>query len=157
MEAVSLGHHLNPPEGCPDVIKTIMLSCWKLFPNDRIKFSTIVESLSEENIKKILDTSNSTYGKLRPLSYTDKTKQINLNRVDKSLLMDKNRVNNSEQIPLMVTEGSYNSFPAKMSSDQNSSDSLDTKQIDSRTPETEYTIILPNKTYDDDSKDLEEE
>ena len=157
MEAVSLGHHLNPPEGCPDVIKTIMLSCWKLFPNDRIKFSTIVESLSEENLKKILDTSNSTYGKLRPLSYTDKTKQINLNRIDKSLLMDKNRISNSEQIPLMATEGSYNSFQAKLSSDQNSSDSLDAKQIDSRTPETEYTIILPNKTYDDDSKDLEDE
>ena len=157
MEAVSLGHHLNPPEGCPDVIKTIMLSCWKLFPNDRIKFSTIVESLSEENLKKILDTSNSTYGKLRPLSYTDKTKQINLNSIEKSLLMDKNRISNSEQIPLMVLEGSYNSFQAKLSSDQNSSDSLDAKQIDSRTPETEYTIILPNKTYDDDSKDLEEE
>ena len=157
MEAVSLGHHLNPPEGCPDVIKTIMLSCWKLFPNDRIKFSTIVESLSEENLKKILDTSNSTYGKLRPLSYTDKTKQINLNRIDKSLLMDKNRISNSEQIPLIVTEGSYNSFQAKLSSDQDSSDSLDAKQIDSRTPETEYTIILPNKTYDDDSKDLEDE
>merc|ERR1712135_230287 len=103
MEAVSLGHHLNPPEGCPDVIKTIVLSCWKLFPNDRIKFSTIVESLSEDNLKKILDTSNSSYGKLRPLSYTDKTKQINLNRIDKSVLMDKNRVNDSEEIPLMVT------------------------------------------------------
>ena len=157
MEAVSLGHHLNPPEGCPDVIKTIMLSCWKLFPNDRIKFSTIVESLSEDNLKKILDTSNSSYGKLRPLSYTDKTKQINLNRLDKSILMDKNRVSNSEQIPLMVTEGSYSSFQAKLSSDQNSSDSLDAKHIDLRTPETEYTIILPNNDYDDESIEFEEE
>ena len=157
MEAVSLGHHLNPPEGCPDVIKTIMLSCWKLFPNDRIKFSTIVESLSEDNLKKILDTSNSSYGKLRPLSYTDKTKQINLNRIDKSVLMDKNRVNDSEQIPLMVTEGSYSSFQAKLPNDQNSSDSLDTKQIDLRASETEYTIILPNKDYDDESKDFEDE
>ena len=157
MEAVSLGHHLNPPEGCPDVIKTIMLSCWKLFPNDRIKFSTIVESLSEENLKKILDTSNSTYGKLRPLSYTDKTKQINLNRIDKSVLMDKNRVNDSEQIPLMATEDSYSSFQAKLSSDQNSADSLDAKQVDLRTSETEYTIILPNKDYDDESKDFEDE
>ena len=157
MEAVSLGHHLNPPEGCPDVIKTIMLSCWKLFPNDRIKFSTIVESLSEDNLKKILDTSNSSYGKLRPLSYTDKTKQINLNRIDKSVLMDKNRVNNSEQIPLMVTEGSYSSFQAKLPNDQNSSDSLDTRQIDLRASETEYTIILPNKDYDDESKDFEDE
>ena len=157
MEAVSLGHHLNPPEGCPDVIKTIMLSCWKLYPNDRIKFSTIVESLSEDNLKKILDTSNSTYGKLRPLSYTDRTKQVNLNRIDKSIFMDKDRVNNSEQIPLMVTEGSYSSFQAKLSSDRNLSDSLDVKQIDLQTPETEYTIILPNKDYDDESKDLEEE
>ena len=157
MEAVSLGHHLNPPEGCPDVIKTIMLSCWKLYPNDRIKFSTIVESLSEDNLKKILDTSNSTYGKLRPLSYTDRTKQINLNRLDKSILMDKDRVNNSEQIPLMVTEGSYSSFQAKLSSDQNSSDSLDVKPIDLRTSETEYTIILPNKDYDDESNDFEDE
>ena len=157
MEAVSLGHHLNPPEGCPDVIKTIMLSCWKLYPNDRIKFSTIVESLSEDNLKKILDTSNSTYGKLRPLSYTDRTKQVNLNRIDKSIFMDKDRVNNSEQIPLMKTEGSYSSFPAKLSSHQNSADSLDAKQIDIRTQETEYTLILPNKDYDGESKDFEEQ
>ena len=121
------------------------------------KLSTIVESLSEDNLKKILDTSNSSYGKLRPLSYTDKTKQINLNRLDKSILMDKNRVSNLEQIPLMVTEGSYSSFQAKLSSDQNSSDSLDAKQIDLRTPETEYTIILPNKDYDDESKEFDEE
>ena len=157
MEAVSLGHHLNPPEGCPDVIKTIMLSCWKLYPNDRMKFSTIVESLSEDNLKKILDTSNSTYGKLRPLSYADKTKQINLNRVDRSILMDKNRVNNSEQIPLMKTEGSNSSFQPKLSSDQNSADSLDAKQIDIRTQETEYTLILPNKDYDGESKYFEEQ
>ena len=132
-------------------------SIFKPDPNDRIKFSTIVESLSEDNLKKILDTSNSSYGKLRPLSYTDKTKQINLNRIDKSVLMDKNRVNDSEQIPLMVTEGSYSSFQAKLPNDQNSSDSLDTRQIDLRASETEYTIILPNKDYDDESKDFEDE
>ena len=157
MEAVSLGHHLNPPEGCPDVIKTIMLSCWKLYPNDRMKFSTIVESLSEDNLKQIHDTSNLTYGKLRQISYADRTKQINLNRIDRSMLMDKNSINNSEEIPLMVTEDSCSSFQAKLSSDQNSADSLDAKQVDLRTTETEYTIILPNEDYDDKSKHFEEE
>ena len=84
MEAVSLGHHLNPPEGCPDVIKTIMLSCWKLCPNERISFTAIAEKLSEDNLKKILDNSNSMYGKLRPLSYTDKSKHLIANRSVKS-------------------------------------------------------------------------
>ena len=87
MEAVSLGHHLNPPEGCPDVIKTIMLSCWKLCPNERINFTTIAEKLSEDNLKTILDNSNSMYGKLRPLSYTDKSKHLMANRGNKPNLI----------------------------------------------------------------------
>ena len=50
MEAVSLGQHLEPPEGCPYLIKHLMLSCWQLCPTNRIRFSTIVDSLSEDNI-----------------------------------------------------------------------------------------------------------
>ena len=44
MEEVSLGQHLNPPEGCPDVIKSLMLSCWKVNPNDRISNISVVDS-----------------------------------------------------------------------------------------------------------------
>ena len=150
MEAVSLGHHLNPPEGCPDVIRTIMLECWKPYPNDRIKFSTIVENLSEDNLKEILDTSNSTYGKLRPNSNIDKNKHLYLSRVDKCNLVEKNKVIDSEQTPLMAKEEPCETLEKKLSCDQISVEFPENKQIDVRTPETEYTIILANN-------DLEEE
>ena len=48
MEGVSLGQHPDPPEGCPSVIKHVMLSCWQLTPKDRVGFSDIVDSLSED-------------------------------------------------------------------------------------------------------------
>ena len=47
IEQVSQGLHPNPPEGCPDGVSTLMLSCWKYLPDDRIKFENILESLSQ--------------------------------------------------------------------------------------------------------------
>ena len=151
MEAVSLGHHLNPPEGCPDIIKTIMLSCWKICPNERIKFSKIVENLSEDNIEKVLDTSNTMYGKLRPLSYTDKSKNMILNRVDKSnVAMEKNKLKNSEQSPLILPEENDNYTGEQLSSDQISAFSLGAQEYDIRSPETEYTIIIANDYFEEE-------
>ena len=157
MEAVSLGHHLNPPEGCPDVIKTIMLSCWKLGPNERINFSTIADRLSEDNLEKILATSSSMYGKLKPLSYTDKSRHLISNRVNKSnLLVEKNKPESSEQGFPMLPDESCNStcnspVGSKYSSDPLLADSSRVKKIEAQTPETEYTIIIAN----DDSQDEE--
>ena len=62
MEGVSLGQHPTPPEGCPDVIKSLMLSCWEHLPNKRIKFSKIKEMLSEDNLKVSMGHSNTSYG-----------------------------------------------------------------------------------------------
>ena len=51
MESVSLGQHLTPPEGCPDVIKTLMMSCWQQVPNNRLSFSEIINTLSADSLK----------------------------------------------------------------------------------------------------------
>lgn len=61
MEAVSLGQHLDPPEGCPNVVKHLMLSCWELIPNNRITFSDIVYSLSEDNTDNMMGYSRLLY------------------------------------------------------------------------------------------------
>ena len=71
MEAVSLGHHLNPPEGCPEVIKSLMLSCWELRPGDRIKFLDILKTLSKNNLETHRAYSNSHYIESQPIRYTD--------------------------------------------------------------------------------------
>ena len=72
MEGVSLGQHLTPPEGCPDVIKSLMLSCWQHFPTDRISFSEIVKTLAEDNSKIVMENSNSLYAQGCPLDYNQK-------------------------------------------------------------------------------------
>ena len=152
MEAVSLGHHLNPPEGCPDVIKTIMLSCWKLCPNERINFTTIAEKLSEDNLKKILDNSNSVYGKLRPLSYTDKSKHLIANRGNKpNLMMEKHKSENAEQgFPMLPDQTCNSLFKLKYSSDPLLSEAAKAKQVEAQTPDTEYTIIIANDDFQDE-------
>ena len=48
MEQVSMGNHPAPPEGCPDVIKCLMLSCWARWSKDRIDFCEIVNKLSKD-------------------------------------------------------------------------------------------------------------
>ena len=46
MEGVAQGLHPTPPEGCPVVISSLMLSCWEYLPDVRITFDEIVETLS---------------------------------------------------------------------------------------------------------------
>ena len=65
MEQVSMGNHPAPPEGCPDVIKSLMLSCWTPLPRDRIDFTEIVNTLSKDNLKVSLTHSNPSYTKYR--------------------------------------------------------------------------------------------
>ena len=86
MEDVSIGKHLDPPEGCPDVIKNLMLSCWKLRPGDRIKFSVIAKTLSKSNFEPPRAYSNSLYTKARKVSYTNTSSIFVLNSTDRSYL-----------------------------------------------------------------------
>ena len=58
MENFAIGLHLTPPEGCPGIIKSLMLSCWKHFPNERNSFSEIIEKLSESNSDKLINHSH---------------------------------------------------------------------------------------------------
>lgn len=46
LEAVDRGYRMPPPEGCPDPLYNIMLSCWKTEPDDRPTF---------ESLKALLD------------------------------------------------------------------------------------------------------
>ena len=69
MEEVSHGQHPTPPEGCPDVIKSLMLSCWQHIPTNRISFSSITEKLSIDNLTFSIGYSNHLYGSdVAPLS-----------------------------------------------------------------------------------------
>ena len=71
LEDVSLGKHLDPPEGCSDVIKKLMLSCWKLHPSDRINFSQIIETLSQYNFETPNVYSNNHYTEAHPSNHAD--------------------------------------------------------------------------------------
>ena len=62
MEEVSHGQHPTPPEGCPDVIKSLMLSCWQHTPANRIDFFSITEKLSIDNLNVSIGYSNRLYG-----------------------------------------------------------------------------------------------
>ena len=79
LEDVSLGKHLDPPEGCSDVIKKLMLSCWKLRPSDRINFSQIIETLSEYTFETPNAYSNNLYTEAHPSSHADTSSIFVLN------------------------------------------------------------------------------
>ena len=70
---VASGHHLTPPEGCPDVIKALMLSCWKYSPNDRRTFSSISSQLEEPNLTSLMGHANSCYGAVDELVGDEET------------------------------------------------------------------------------------
>ena len=144
MEGVSLGQHPTPPEGCPDVIKSLMLSCWEHFPDNRTKFSKIVEILSENNLKASMGHSNTSYGIVTSL---DQRKLSN-----PSLLEDNHKknsdalLNTTEQPTEKIT-----SWP-KLSNFSNLSPLLEkgflpeNSEVVTITPSTnhvtEYTVIL---------------
>jgi hypothetical protein len=43
---VPVGLRLSPPDGCPDVIQKLMISCWKPEPHDRATFEMICHELN---------------------------------------------------------------------------------------------------------------
>ncbi|XP_078383586.1 uncharacterized protein LOC144666105 isoform X1 [Oculina patagonica] len=48
VDFIKSGHRLKQPDGCPDKIYEIMLSCWNLDPAQRPSFSELVTSLEKE-------------------------------------------------------------------------------------------------------------
>ncbi|XP_078383581.1 uncharacterized protein LOC144666103 isoform X2 [Oculina patagonica] len=52
VEFVRSGQRLKQPDGCPDEIYEIMMSCWRPDPSLRPKFSELVTSLEQELEKK---------------------------------------------------------------------------------------------------------
>ena len=62
---------MTPPEGCTDVIKSLMLSCWEFYPKNRTSFEKIVEILSEDSIHPQFAHSNVGYKKKRPADYDE--------------------------------------------------------------------------------------
>ena len=148
MEGVSLGQHPTPPEGCPDVIKTLMLSCWEHLPNNRTKFSKIVEILSENNLKASMGHSNTSYGIVTSL---DQRKPSN-----PSLLED-NQKKNSDVLSKTKEQPTdkITSWP-KLSNFSNLSPLLEESFLPEKsevvtiTPSTdsvtEYTVILADGT-----------
>ena len=47
LQQISLGIHPEPPEGCPDIVSTLMLSCWQYIPDNRGTFEEILLRLSQ--------------------------------------------------------------------------------------------------------------
>ena len=144
MEGVSLGQHLNPPEGCPEVIKSLMLSCWELIPNDRISFSKIVETLSEDNLKSSMSNPNYMNAKLCPLDYKSKYRLSLSNQVEKrneDLIKNINikRTANSSSWHMSTNNVPLNS---KHSCSPLLDESPETQENPSVTTETQYTVIL---------------
>ena len=78
LEDVSLGHHLDPPVGCPDLVRKLMLSCWEHRPSNRISFPRIVKTLSNINFEITRAYSNSLYSETCPSIYTDASESFML-------------------------------------------------------------------------------
>ena len=153
MEGVSLGHHLNPPEGCPEVIKSLMLSCWEHTPNDRIRFSKIVDTLSEDNLKALMSHSNSLYAKICPLDYKEKYRLSMSNQVDKR---KKDMFTNlNDQRPEKTSSWPTSTSISPLISNQLTTTRLaESPELNANpkiTPATQYTVIVANTI------DLEEE
>ena len=60
---VPAGLRLNPPHRCPDVIKSLMMSCWKEKPPERICFELIWETLKRTNQKKVILSHRALYNR----------------------------------------------------------------------------------------------
>ena len=153
MEGVSLGQHLNPPEGCPEVIKSLMLSCWKHTPKDRIRFLKIVETLSEDNLKASMSHSSSLYAKLCPSDCKVKHRLSMSKQVDtrnKGMLNNLNE-QEPEQTSSMFTSTSISPLISNNITTTRLAESPELNANPNITPETQYTIIVANPV------DLEEE
>jgi hypothetical protein len=144
MEGVSLGQHPTPPEGCPDVIKSLMLSCWEHFPQNRNKFSKIVEILCEYNIKASMGHSNKSYGMSleQRKSSTPSLLECNQNKKCDAPL------NTPEQPTDKITSWPKLSNFSNLSRDDSKGFLCEKSEVlkisTSTDPVTEYTVILPD-------------
>lgn len=51
---------LKVPEGCPDLLKSIMTACWRPEPDERTSFEDIISELEE--VSQLFFHSNPAYG-----------------------------------------------------------------------------------------------
>ena len=77
---------MTPPEGCTDVIKSLMLSCWEFYPKNRTSFEKIVETLSEDSIHPHFAHSNVGYKKKRPADYDEGETKTDSTHIKTTLL-----------------------------------------------------------------------
>ena len=145
MEGVSIGQHPTPPEGCPGVIKSLMLSCWERCPRDRTIFSKIVENLSEDNIKVSMGHSNLSYG----TSNSSKPKSLCISKDDDikpSNLCMNVKEKTAEISPSWPKLCNFSNVNSNISMDPLHAESpQDTKSIPSISSETQYTVLLPDE------------
>lgn len=52
LEQLEDGYRMDPPEGCPYHIYSIMEQCWMLEPSQRPSFAKLQELLSVESLSK---------------------------------------------------------------------------------------------------------
>ena len=152
MEQVSLGNHPAPPEGCPDVIKCLMLSCWTRWAKERIEFSEIVKKLSKDNIKVSMTHSNPCYGMttcqepIKPLD--DPASKVNAPAMGvkkKSSFMITTETEEKPKSWPKLSNFAEISTSLDISHTQKESaceESDDSKSLPSIKPSTEYTVII---------------
>ena len=146
MEEVSHGQHPTPPEGCPDVIKSLMLSCWQHTPANRISFSLITEKLSIDNLNVSIGYSNRLYGSdVTPLTKNPMSPTLNgkIEQDEKS----------KEQIKVDPSENNCNSWPKLTNFSPVKTPSMGSPILNEASHEinsnpsveslTQYTTILP--------------
>ena len=149
MEGLSLGLRLTPPEGCPDLIKSLMISCWELIPSERITFSKIVEILSSDNLKISLGHSNTSYGVVTSLNQ----------RKYLTPLLERHKDNENTDVNLNRKE-STPSFPilsnfSNVSSPRGNGDHHEMKKVLETNPSTEtveYTLVLLDEKVEIDDE-----
>ena len=154
MEQVSLGNHPAPPEGCPDIIKCLMLSCWARWAKDRIDFNEIVNKLSKDNIKVSMTHSNPCYGMTTcqepKESLDDPASKVNapiMGVKKKTSFMITNETEKKPKSWPKLSNFAEISTSLDISHTQKESvreESDDTKSIPSIKPNTEYTEIIPD-------------
>ena len=77
---------MTPPEGCTDVIKSLMLSCWEFYPKNRISFEKIVETLSEDSVHPHFAHSNIAYKKKWQADYDGNETKSDLTHLEITLM-----------------------------------------------------------------------
>ena len=148
MEMVSSGHHLTPPEGCPDLIKTLMLSCWTHSPNDRTTFANISEQFKEQNLKTPMGHTNSCYGVVKERDCGEAAKSPKSS--DQQYLCI--RETDNEQTlswPKLSNFSKINIDPSNCILQEESSDT----STQSLEQSTKYTTVLWNIAEDEEAED----